>query len=138
MAAMMASAVSITATMGLPRRSTAAKRSTARRSRVAFPKPTAASYSTDDVYKLLDAINKVTLKRMEDEMFGINDHLDGRITDLIRVYFNQMRADIQAIKTKVGALTRGALPRPMPLPNGSAKGSRGRARKRKRWTARNF
>ena len=96
---------------------TAMRRSTARRSR-------AASYSVDQVYDLLDKVNKITLKRLEDKIDAIAAR-DAEYRDsffrLVHDTIHPMRADITAIKTRVGALTRG-----------STKGSKGRARKRSR------
>ena len=51
------------------------RRSIARRSKAALPKAKAASWSTDDVYKLLDAVNRVTLRRIEDQATRIEELL---------------------------------------------------------------
>lgn len=64
-----------------------------------YPSP---SFSTDDVYNLLNAINGVTLKRMEDE----NANWFKTVIDYLK-YFNvtvlpRMEQEILAIKTKVG------------------------------------
>jgi len=76
----------------------------------------AASFSTDDVYNLLNAVNSVTLKRMEDK----NDNTTAKIVSMGNLV-NLILYDVAAIKAKLGALTRG-----------STKGLRGRARKRRR------
>lgn len=110
--------------------------STARRSKAALPKPKAASYSTDDVFNLLKAVNEITLKRMEDKFdrfernalnqIGATYSAASRIEGLLWAFtegtnLQRMMREILAIKAKVGALTKG-----------STKGSRGRARKRSR------
>jgi hypothetical protein len=48
--------------------------------------------TTDDVFNLLNAVNQVTLKRMEDLLNAVNATTLGRIED-----------EIKAIKAKVGA-----------------------------------
>ena len=80
-----------------------------------LPKAKAVSWSTDDVYNLLKAVNEITLRRMEDETTRIENIL--RIVDgttqrdyniglrLEGIVLPRMEQAIQAIKTKVGALT---------------------------------
>jgi len=88
------------------------------------------SWSTDQVYELLKAVNEVTLKRMEDAINGnrryivdlhnklVNDHLlpisrqldttQGIIGDLHNKLVNEhlltMRREVQAIKAKTDRL----------------------------------
>ena len=50
--------------VAMQRKSVATKKSAA----LSIPKAKAVSWSTDDVYNLLKAVNEITLKRMEDRM----------------------------------------------------------------------
>jgi hypothetical protein len=60
--------------------STAKRRSTARTSRAASK---AASFSVDQVYELLKAVNEQTLKRMENEIvYGIGDQINNVLDTL--------------------------------------------------------
>jgi hypothetical protein len=76
----------------MQKRSTATKKSVARKSASRKSKPRA---STDDVFRLLKAVNEVTLKRMEDKL------IDHDLTVLRRL--NDIILDVAAIKRKVGA-----------------------------------
>ena len=112
------------------------RRSTARRSKAALLKAKAASWSTDDVYRLLKAVNEETLARMEKQVKDVNEitlkRIEGKLNtasdwaakaasfaqSIEWVCLNRLEPPILAIKTRVGALTKG-----------STTGSRGRARK---------
>ena len=72
------------------------------------------SWSTDDVYSLLKAVNEITLRRMEDQTTRIENLLKTVNVTTQRDYNIGLRLDgtvlprmeqaIQAIKTRVGAL----------------------------------
>ena len=101
----------------MQKKAAAIKKSAARKSK-SFPKGKAASWSTDDVYNLLKAVNEITLKRMEDKndrfsldaRNGIGDasstghrieNLHWRLTE--GTVLERMYQEIHAIKVKVGA-----------------------------------
>lgn len=69
-----------------------------------------ASWSTDDVYNLLKAVNEQTLKRIEDRAKGAEDYAKAAYAQIMERtgrletnFLNQMKQDIQAIKARVGA-----------------------------------
>ena len=102
-------------------RKTAATKKSAPRKSKSVPKPKAVSWSTDDVYNLLKAVNEQTLKRIEDYAKAAYTQIVERTSRLEINFLNQMKQDIREIKTKVGALTKGSM-----------KASRGRKRKQTR------
>ena len=84
-------------------KSLARKKSAARKSK-SFPKGMAASWSTDDVYNLLKAVNEVTLKRMEDAINGNRRYIVDLHNKLVNDHLLPMRREIQAIKAKTDRL----------------------------------
>ena len=103
-------------------KSFARKKSAARKSK-SFPKGMAASWSTDDVYNLLKAVNEQTLKRMEDLIKAINEvtlsrmekqvkdvnevtlaRMEKQVKDVNEITLKRMEDLIKAIKTKTDRL----------------------------------